>query len=86
MAEGAVIAGRDMKLNFAARNVASSLDTSSITPHGINIAAGLLTIRHDSTAVRLRLRDASVRGSIQRYEGRDKAPLIRASVDARPVL
>lgn len=86
VAEGAVIAGRDMKLNFASRNVASTLDTSSITPHGINIAAGLLTLRHDSTAIRLRLRDASVRGSIQRYEGRDKAPLIRASIDARTVL
>lgn len=86
VAEGAIIAGRDMKLNFASRNVASTLDTTSITPHGINIAAGLLTLRHDSTAIRLRLRDASVRGSIQRYEGRDKAPLIRASIDARTVL
>ena len=85
-AYGAVAAGRDMKIGFATRNVASTLDTSSVTPLGVNISAGHLTVTDDSTSTRLLLRDAAVKGSIQRFESNDKAPLIKALVDARTAL
>lgn len=64
---GAMAAGRDMKIGFATRNVASTLDTSSVTPLGVTISAALLTVTDDSTSTRMLLRDTAVKGAIQRF-------------------
>ncbi len=83
---GAMAAGRDMKIGFATRNVASTLDTSSVTPLGVTISAALLTATDDSTSTRMLLRDTAVKGAIQRFQSNDKAPLIKALVNARTAL
>ncbi len=83
---GAMAAGRDMKIGFATRNVASTLDTSSVTPLGVTISAALLTVTDDSTSTRMLLRDTAVKGAIQRFQSNDKAPLIKALVNARTAL
>ncbi len=83
---GAMAAGRDMKIGFATRNVASTLDTSSVTPLGVTISAALLTATDDSTSTRMLLRDTAVKGAIQRFQSNDKEPLIKALVNARTAL
>ncbi len=84
-APGLSFQGRDMALNVGSRNVASSSDTSQINPLGGSLTAGLINLVADSSSTRLRLRDASLRGVLRRFENNARAPQLDLSVEAHRI-
>lgn len=84
-APGLSFQGRDMAFNVGSRNVASSSDTSQINPLGGSLTAGLINLVADSSATRLRLRDASMRGVLRRFENNTRAPQLDLNVEAHRI-
>lgn len=84
-APGIQLAGRGMAMNVGMRNVASSSDTTQINPIGISLRAGLLTLKADSGATRIRLRDAAVGGALRRYNSEARSPQLDLKVTAKRI-
>lgn len=80
---GVVLSGSKLAANVGSRNIASSSDTSQINPIGANITAARLMLKSDSDSVRIRLRDAQIAASLQRYESQARSPLLKSLVKAR---
>lgn len=81
--EGVRFIGSSLKLNAAARNSSMLLDTSVVTPIGFGIKAGLIALRSDTDSMTVRLRDASVTATLQRYNDNARSPLLTMKVGAR---
>ncbi len=84
-APGIQLAGRGMAMNVGTRNVASSTDSTQINPIGISLRAGLLALKADSGATRLRLRDAAVDGALHRYHSDARSPQLDLKVNAKRI-
>lgn len=82
---GLRLAGRQLSAKLGSRNVASSSDTTQINPIGIGVEAGLLTLNADSSNMRVRLRDASVGGTLRRYNSNARQPRLDLKVEARHI-
>ncbi len=80
--QGIELAGRGLKAGIGARNVASSTDTTQINPIGGNIRAELLTLRSDSDTISMRIRNATVKTALRRYNQDSRAPLLGISIGA----
>lgn len=84
-APGLQLAGRDMSLGIGMQNISTSSDTSRINPIGGKLHAGRLSLTADSGATRIALREATVGGSLRRYEGKDRSPLLGLKINAERV-
>lgn len=76
------VSGSALSVGVGSRNTASSADTSQINPIGASIKAGLVVVTSDSDSIRIRLKGAEITGSLQRYEGNVRSPLMKALVKA----
>lgn len=81
--DGVRIEGKTLSVGIGSRNVASSSDTAQINPIGSMVSAERLRLISDSDSVRIVLRETSVRGSVRRYQGGKRSPLLTLNVDAR---
>lgn len=72
---------RDLKMGFGAKNIASTIDTTQITPVGATISARRLTLRSDSDSMRVSLRDASIHASLSRYNNQARSMLLKLSTE-----
>lgn len=81
-APGLQFAGRDLTLGIGMRNISVSSDTSRINPIGGTLHAGRLSLVADSAMTRIGLREATVGGTLRRFEGGDKSPLLDLDVKA----
>lgn len=79
MSAGVKLTGSGLSAGIGARNIAGSADTSRINPIGARIRAGLLNLRSEQDSAEIRVRDAQITASLQRYEGKERAPLMKAS-------
>lgn len=77
-----ILSGRGMSLSAGSRNVAASSDTTQINPLGGTLKAQLLNFDADSSKTRMRLRDAKVKGSLRRFNGEGRSPLLDLDVTA----
>lgn len=81
-APGIRLTGRKLHAGVGSRNVASSSDTSQINPFGGRITADRIVLEGDSSNVRLVLADASVSGSLRRFNKEARAPQFNLQIDA----
>lgn len=79
ISSGVRLTGSALAAGIGAKNIAGSADTSRINPIGARITAGRLNLRSESDSAEIRVRDAQVTGSLQRYEREERAPLMKAS-------
>ena len=78
---GMTLRGARLKAGVGMKNVAASADTTQITPIGGRILADRVyfsTTAEDS--MRLRLRSATIAGSVRRYKGDSRKPQLSLSV------
>lgn len=80
---GLQFAGRNLFAGLGMRNVASSSDTTQINPVGGTMRAELISLKADSANTRIRLRDASIGGALQRYNSDARSPQLNLSINAR---
>lgn len=80
--EGIALSVADANFVVAARNVAGSMDTSRINPIGIAMRAARMKLTADSDSINLRLRDAAVKATLQRFGNSAKAPLLTLGISA----
>ncbi len=73
-AEGMQLEARGIKAGAGTVNRRSSADTTEINPFGMNFAIERLKLDSPADTLRLRLRDASIGGSLRRYKGEAKLP------------
>ena len=78
--EGIALAATGANFVIAARNTASSLDTTKINPLGMALRAKRLYVHTDSDSVRLSLRDAAVTASLLRFNGAARQPQLNLMV------
>lgn len=81
-APGIRLTGRKLHAGVGSRNVAASSDTSQINPFGGRITADRLVLEGDSSNVRLVLADASVSGSLRRFNREARAPHFNLQIEA----
>ncbi|MCM1482968.1 MAG: hypothetical protein NC043_01415 [Muribaculaceae bacterium] len=74
---GMWVTAGDMSMGLGSRNVAQSADTSKINPMGASIRAAVINMRSDSDSMRVRMRDAFVRATLQRYNSAARSPLLK---------
>ncbi|MDE6484348.1 MAG: AsmA family protein [Duncaniella sp.] len=75
--------GRDWKMGVGMLNVASTADTTMINPIGGRITAGMLSLDNEADSARIRLRDATVSGSLTRFRGNKSKPRLSAKITSR---
>lgn len=75
--------GRDWKMGVGMLNVATTADTTMINPIGGRITAGLLSLDNEADSARIRLRDATVSGSLTRFRGNTTKPRLSAKITSR---
>lgn len=80
------LSGRELSAGVGARNIRTSSDTSQINPIGATIHAERIMLRSDSDSIRVRLRDARISASLQRYEGKGRSPLLKATVNSGAIM
>ncbi|MDE5785996.1 MAG: hypothetical protein K2H98_05625, partial [Duncaniella sp.] len=80
---GLDLQGRDWKIGLGMLNVASTADTTMINPIGGRISAGMLSLDNEADSARIRLRDATVSGSLTRFRGNRNKPRISAKITSR---
>ena len=80
--EGVRLAGAGLAIHAAAKNTAASLDTTRVNPIGFTIKAERLTLRADTDSMNVRLRDAQVVATLQRYNDNARSPLLTMKVSA----
>ncbi|MCC8071948.1 MAG: hypothetical protein LIO90_09130 [Bacteroidales bacterium] len=74
--------GNKLLLVAAAKNIASSTDTTLVNPLGFSARGEKITLRSDSDSMRVRLTNASITASLQRYKQNARVPLLRLKVGA----
>lgn len=74
---GMGLTGSNISMGLGSRNIAGSIDTTRINPMGASLRAERLTLRSDSDSVQVRMRDAYVKGVLQRYSGNARSPLLK---------
>ena len=74
---GMQLIGKGLSMGLGSRNVSGSIDTTKINPMGASIRAERLTMRSDSDSVRVVLRDAFVKATLQRYNQESRSPLLK---------
>lgn len=84
-AAGISLASRALKAGIGARNTASTLDTTSVTPIGGSFSADLITLRSDSDSIFVRLREPSFRATLRRYNGNARAPRLDIDLESRAI-
>ena len=82
-APGINLTGSRLSLNVGMRNTATSADTSQINPIGATLRAGRLTLLADSGTTDLRLRDATLRAVLTRYNSEARSPLLSIDIEAQ---
>ncbi|MDE6580957.1 MAG: hypothetical protein K2K47_00310, partial [Duncaniella sp.] len=80
---GLDLQGRDWKMGIGMLNVASTADTTQINPIGGRITAGMLSLDNAADSARIRLRDATVSGSLTRFRGNTSKPRLSAKITSR---
>lgn len=78
---GLTLSGSGISMGVGAKNLASSQDSTIINPIGASVKAHRIILRTDNDSVRVRLTDAMVRASLQRYNNNARAPLLKCKVD-----
>lgn len=81
-AAGIILTGSRLTANVGMRNTATSSDTTKINPIGATLRAGRLTLTADSGATDMRLRDATLRAVLTRFNGESRSPLLTIDIDA----
>lgn len=79
LADGIDLQVRDFLAGVGSVNRSSSSDTTSINPFGGRVSAGLLKINVPEDTLRLWAKDADIRGSLLRYKGDGKLPMVKLS-------
>lgn len=74
----------DMRAGINCKNVASSLDSTSINPISGIFKVSRLVFRSDDST-RVRLRDIGCRASLRRFKGDNKVPMLSLAVDAKRI-
>lgn len=85
MSPGVSLNGTTLSAGVGARNIASSTDTTRINPIGATIKAGRLHLLSDSDSVRVRLRDAQINASLQRYQSEARSPLLKTLIKSEVI-
>lgn len=80
--DGLRLSGTGLAIHAAARNTALSLDTTRVNPIGFTIKADRLALSADTDSMNVRLRDAHVMATLQRYKDNARSPLLTMSVSA----
>lgn len=80
---GLDVQGRDWNVGLGMLNVASTADTTVINPIGGRITAGMLSLDNEADSARIRLRDATVSGSLTRFRGSATKPRLSAKITSR---
>lgn len=80
---GLDLQGRDWKMGIGMLNVATTADTTIINPIGGKITAGMLSLDNEADSARIRLRDATVSGSLTRFRGNSNKPRLSAKITSR---
>lgn len=70
-----------ISMGVGSRNVSSSSDTTRINPLGGTIRTRLLMLRTDSDSIRMRLNDALIKATLQRYNNEARAPLLKLGLE-----
>lgn len=78
---GLNLQGSALKMGVGAKNEASLLDTTQITPLGISMSAKHLVLHSDSDSINLKLQDAQIRASLTRYKKEGRSPLLHLGID-----
>lgn len=79
LADGIDLQVRDFLAGVGSVNRSSSSDTASINPFGGRVSAGLLKINVPDDTMRLWAKEADIRGSLLRYKGDGKLPMVKLS-------
>lgn len=74
--------GRGLRLGVGAKNRASSVDTTLINPIGGVIAVERFKMLSTEDSTKIRLRDVTARGSLQRFKGLGRVPQLNMSINA----
>ena len=67
---------RDLRLGGGTMNRASSADTTEINPLGVSLSFARMALDSPADSLRLRMADASVSGTLRRYEGNGRIPRV----------
>lgn len=78
--EGITLSGSGASFVVAARNTCESADTSRINPIGLAARVNHIRLHSDSDSINFRLRDASVKATLKRFGGSDRAPLLSVDI------
>lgn len=81
-ASGIILTGSQLSANVGMKNTVTSSDTTMINPIGTTLKAGRLTLTADSGATDLRLRQATLRAVLTRFNGQSRSPLLTIDIDA----
>jgi hypothetical protein len=85
-AQGMNVELKNFKAGLGSANRHSSSDTTAINPFGGKISVERLKFDSPADTLRARLKDASITGSLQRYQGNAKAPQIDLGISAGRIM
>lgn len=80
--EGMSLSGKKINAGIGMKNTGNLGDTTQINPLGFSIKGDLLKILSPADSMTIRMRTASVRGMLTRYEGDNRRPLLRFTLNA----
>lgn len=72
-----------IRMGVGSRNIRGSSDTTRINPMGASISIHRLNMQSDSDSVSLRMTDAKVKATLQRYQGNSRSPLLKMYFDMK---
>lgn len=72
-----------IRMGVGSRNIRGSADTTRINPMGASISLHRLYMQADSDSVSMRMTDAKIRATLQRYQGNSRSPLLKMFFDMK---
>ncbi len=80
---GLEVTGKKWRMGLGTLNAAGGTDTTAIRPIGAKIMAERMTMKNSQDSVAVRLRDATVSGSLTRFHGDRHKPRLKFQISTR---
>lgn len=80
--DGVALLSRGLKVGMGTRNTKATFDTTVITPLGFTASVRRMSLRSDSDSMRVVIRNADIKATLQRFEGGARDPLLTVGMSA----